>query len=130
MKRNRKSQSASIRLVPAIKALLLCLLIGGACVGYGWQHKKLHELDAVQRSFEARLDLLRRDNRILSGQLADLQLPQSLQRHMQRLHVTLSPAQPGQLVRLPEPPGVPPAASAADWVAQRGAGVASKDTTD
>lgn len=130
MKRNRKTQSASIRLVPAIKALLLCLFIGGACVGYGWQHKKLHELDAVQRSLEARLSLLRRDNRVLAGQLADLQLPESLLRHMKRLRVTLSPSQPGQIVRLPEPPEVPPAGAQADYVAQRGAGLAARETND
>jgi len=34
MAHNRKSQPASIRFGPALKAFLLCLLIGGSGVGY------------------------------------------------------------------------------------------------
>lgn len=107
MKRNRKSQSAAVRLVPALKALFLCLFFGGAAVGYVWQQRKLHELDALQRNLEARLDLLRRDNRVLAGQLADLQLPYRLQERVRQLRVNLVPAVPAQLVRLPEPTGEP-----------------------
>ena len=103
MSRNRKSQSSAAWMVPAVKAVLLCLFFGGAAVGYVWQQRKLHDLDALQRSLEARLDLLRRDNRVLAGQLADLQLPYRLQERVRQLHVNLSPAFPSQMVRLPEP---------------------------
>lgn len=103
MKRNRKSQSAAVRLVPVLKALFLCFFFGGAAVGYVWQQRKLHELDTMQRHMEARLDLLKRDNRVLQGQLADLQLPYRLQERVRQLRVNLVPALPAQLVRLPEP---------------------------
>lgn len=103
MKKNRKSQSAAIRLGPAIKALFLCLFFGGAAVGYVWQQKKLRDLDVIQRTLEARLDLLKRDNRVLSGQLADLQLPYRLQERVRQLHIQLTPAVASQLVRISEP---------------------------
>lgn len=104
MNKNRKSQSTAIRLGPAIKALFLCLFFGGAAVGYVWQQRKLHELDVLQRNLEARLDSLRRDNRILANQLADLQLPYRLQERVRQLHVNLVPASPAQMVRLTETP--------------------------
>ena len=119
MNRNRKSQSAAIRLVPAIKALFLCLFFGGAAVGYVWQQRTLHELDARQRQLESQLDSVRRDNRALSSQLADLQLPYRLQERVRQLHVNLGPAKPGQLVRLPEPVSSVDASLAAPYVAER-----------
>ncbi len=110
MKKNRKSQSAAIRLGPAIKALFLCLFFGGAAVGYVWQQKKLRDLDVIQRTLEARLDLLKRDNRVLSGQLADLQLPYRLQERVRQLHIQLTPAVASQLVRISEPVVAPESA--------------------
>ncbi len=107
MKKNRKSQSAAIRLGPAIKALFLCVFLGGAAVGYVWQQGKLRDLDVVQRTLEVRLDLLRRDNRVLSGQLADLQLPNRLQERLRLLHIPLQPAVAAQLVRISEPVRLP-----------------------
>jgi hypothetical protein len=107
MKRNRKSQSAAIRLVPAIKALFLCLFFGGAAVGYVWQQRKLHELGALQRTLEARLDLLRRENRLQAGHLASLQLPQRLQERVPLLHGNLVRSNPAQIVHLPEPVPAP-----------------------
>lgn len=103
MNRNRKSQSSAVRLVPAIKALLLCLFFGGAAVGYVWQQRTLHELDVRQRRLESQLDAVRRDNRVLSSQLADLQLPYRLQERVRQLRVNLSPAKPSQLVHIPDP---------------------------
>jgi cell division protein FtsB len=102
MNRNRKSQSAAIRLVPAIKALFLCLFFGGAATGYVWQQRTLHELDVRQRQLESQLDSLRVNNRDLSRQIADLQQPLRLQERVRRLP-GLAPAKLGQVVRLPDP---------------------------
>jgi hypothetical protein len=44
MAKNRKNQSAAIRFGPALKALGLCLLIGGAAVGYVWQKNQIDQL--------------------------------------------------------------------------------------
>ena len=44
MARNRKYQSAANRFGPALKAFLLCLLIGGPGVGYVWQKDQISQL--------------------------------------------------------------------------------------
>ena len=44
MGRNRKNQSGAVRFVPALKAILLCMLIGGSALGYVLQKNKLYEL--------------------------------------------------------------------------------------
>ncbi|MBM3846386.1 MAG: hypothetical protein FJ405_08880 [Verrucomicrobia bacterium] len=103
MNKNRRSQAGAIWVGPALKALLLCLFFGGAALGYAWQHRKLGELDAIQRSLEVQLDLLRRDNRILGEQLAELQQPTRLMQRAARLQPPMSVALPSQTIRLPEP---------------------------
>ena len=44
MAKNRKHQSAAIRFGPALKAFLLCVLIGGSAVGYVWQKSQIEQL--------------------------------------------------------------------------------------
>ena len=52
MARNRKYQSAAIRFGPTLKALLLCLLIGGSGVGYVWQKDQIYQLGQQIRKRE------------------------------------------------------------------------------
>ena len=47
MAKNRKNQSAAIRFGPAIKAFLLCALVGGAGVGYVWQKGRIGEARVI-----------------------------------------------------------------------------------
>ena len=44
MARNRKYQTAANRFGPALKAFLLCLLIGGSGVGRVWQKDQISRL--------------------------------------------------------------------------------------
>ena len=57
MARNRKYRSAAIRFGPALKALLLCLLIGGSGVGYVWQKS---QIDRLGRQIKTRENALGR----------------------------------------------------------------------
>jgi hypothetical protein len=41
MAKNRKYQSAAVRFGPALKAFLLCAVIGGSGVGYVWQKSQI-----------------------------------------------------------------------------------------
>jgi hypothetical protein len=62
------------RYTAALKAVLLCSLIGGSCVGYVLQKNKIYELG---RTFERKRDglkLLEAENAGLSNQLLYLQL--------------------------------------------------------
>jgi cell division protein FtsL len=101
MAKNRKSQAAAIRFGPALKALFLCLLIAGSAVGYVWQKSQIYQLGKQIHQMELRLTQLSRNNKKLDDQLADLRSPVMLDQRSQNLG--LVPAQPMQVVRLPEP---------------------------
>ena len=107
MAKNRKNQSAAIRFGPALKALFLCLLIAGSAVGYVWQKSQIYQLGKQMREKETSLARLKAGNQKLDDQLADLRSVMMLD---QRAHnLGLAPAQPMQVVRLPEPSVAPPA---------------------
>jgi len=112
MAKNRKSQSATIRFGPALKALFLCLLIAGSAVGYVWQKSQIYQLGKDIRQRETALKQLRDDNQRLSDQLAILRLPMKLDERARQLNLGLVPAQPSQVVRVQEMPaptaGTPP----------------------
>ncbi|MEI6192967.1 MAG: septum formation initiator family protein [Verrucomicrobiota bacterium] len=106
MAKNRKNQSAAIRFGPALKALFLCLLIAGSAVGYVWQKSQIYQLGKQMREKETSLARLKAGNQKLDDQLADLRSVMMLD---QRAHnLGLAPAQPMQVVRLPEPAFAPP----------------------
>src|SRR5215207_7152407 len=103
MARNRKYQSAAIRFGPALKALLLCLLIGGSGVGYVWQKNQIYQLGQQIKKRENWLDKLEDQNEKLRKQLGVMRGPQYLERRIKDLNLGLAPAQPGQIWRLSEP---------------------------
>ena len=103
MARNRKSQSAAARFGPALKAFLLCILIGGAGVGYVWQKDQIDRLGRQIRSREIRLGQLEDQNEKLSKQLATMCGPQYLEAQIQKLNLGLMKPQPSQIWVLTEP---------------------------
>jgi TolA-binding protein len=103
MARNRKYQSAVIRFGPALKAFLLCLLIGGAGVGYVWQKNQIYQLGQQIRKRELRLAELEDQNEKLRKQLATMRSPQYLERRIKELNLGLIVPQPSQVWRLAEP---------------------------
>ncbi len=103
MARNRKYQSVANRFGPALKAFLLCLLIGGAGVGYVWQKDQIVRLGDQRKKRELRLDELKNQNDKLRKQLAVMHSPPFLERRNQELGLGLGPPQQMQVWRLPEP---------------------------
>ena len=89
MAKNRKNQSAAIRFGPALKALILCLLIGGASLGYVWQKSQIDQLGRLIKQREIRLAELRDQNKKLGDQLALLQSPARLQQKLMELNLGL-----------------------------------------
>jgi cell division protein FtsB len=102
MAKNRTNQSAAIRFGPALKAFFLCLLIAGAAIGYVWQKSQVDLLGRQIHQAEVSLANLARSNQMLENQLADLRSPVKLDQRARDLGLT--PAQPWQMVRLPETP--------------------------
>lgn len=103
MSRNRRNQVASIRLAPAMNAILLCLLIGGSGVGYVWQKKKISELGRQISEREKLLSSLRDQNEKLRKQLAMLRSPAHLEARVREWNLGLVPPQQDQIWRLVEP---------------------------
>ena len=117
-KRNQRSQSGAVWFVPALKAFVLCLLLGGTAVGYVLQKNNIYELGRQITHLETRLERLKWENKILASQLADMQLPHRLVERARAQQLGLVPPPPGQVVWLPEPepcePAKPPAPA---WLA-------------
>jgi hypothetical protein len=112
MAKNRKNQSAAIRFGPALKALLLCLLIGGSGVGYVWQKNQIFELGKQIKKREVRLQELEGQNEKLRTQLATLRSSTFLERRVRELNLGLAMPQQNQIWRLPEPAPAPVTSSA------------------
>lgn len=110
MAKNRKAQSLTERFSPAIKAFLLCLMIGGAGVGYVWQKNQIHQLGKEIKERETRLNELQRQNKIRADQLASLVSPPALDARVKKLNLGLAQPPLSQIVRMVETrtqPGAP-----------------------
>ena len=103
MAKNRKHQSAAIRFGPALKAFLLCLLIGGSGVGYVWQKNQIYELGQQIRKREIHLKELQDQNEKLRRQMAYMKSPPFLEQRIKELNLGLVPSQPSQVWYLKEP---------------------------
>jgi cell division protein FtsB len=110
MGRNRKHQSAAVRFGPALRAFLLCMVIGGTGLGYVWQKSQINRLSLQIKQREQRLGELRVTNEKLRQQLATMQSPPQIDRRVRELNLGLMPPQPNQVLRLTEPEldSVPP----------------------
>jgi len=124
MSRNRKNQSAAIRFGPAIKAFLLCLLIGGSGVGYVWQKSQINELSNQIRRREQELHGLQDQNEKLKRQYAMMCSPRFLEAKIKELNLGLISPQPSQVWRLQSPATSPAAAGDRQYAAQPATGPA------
>jgi cell division protein FtsB len=107
MAKNRRHQSAAIRFGPALKAFLLCALIGGSGVGYVWQKSQISELGQQISKRERNLVQLQDQNKKLRDQLAMLRSPAKLDQRVRELNLGLSEPQASQIWRVSEPPADP-----------------------
>jgi hypothetical protein len=114
MARNRRTQSAEVRFGPALKALLICLFIGGAGVGYVCQKNQLDQLGRQKKARETQLEQLRLRNAQLARQLWERQSVPVLERRAKELNLGLGAPHPSQVVVLEDRlPAVPKQAAAA-----------------
>ena len=114
MARNRKLQTAAIRFAPALRAFLLCMLIGGSGVGYVWQKSQIGKLGDQIKEREQRLKKLEKGNEDLRNALALTQTVGWIDARVKALNLGLVPVAPNQVLRLMEPspePVAPPGAT-------------------
>ena len=103
MARNRKNHSAALRFVPALKALLICALLGASSVGYVLQKNKIFELGRIIRQREVRLETLKMQNDFLEARLSEMLAPRTLQERLRQFGIDLDLPQPDQMIWLAEP---------------------------
>src|SRR5438105_6804805 len=108
MARNRKNQSGAVRFVPAVKAVFLCMLVGGSAIGYVLQKNKLYELGRQINKREVLLERLKWENNLRAAQLANLQIPQRLVERVKEQKLGLVPSVFAQWIVLVEPPAQEP----------------------
>lgn len=111
MAKNRKNQSGVLRFGPALKAFGLCLLIGGAAVGYVWQKNQIDQLGRQIKEREIKSAELRDQNKKLRERLAELRAPARLEQKMHELNLGLVQPQAKDVWKVTEPM-VRPAAEA------------------
>lgn len=104
MSRNRKHQTAAVRFGPALKALSLCVFLGGSGVGYVWQKDQINSLGDRLRQCERTLEQLRGQNERRARLLATLQSPGEIEARLRSSGLDLVAPQPDQIVRLVEEP--------------------------
>ena len=119
MARNQNSQAAVIRFGPALAALFACFVIAGAAVGYVWEKGQIYQLGRQIREKELQLQQLSDENDKLARQLADLRSPVMLDQRARQLNLGLMPAQPTQMIWLPEPSTAPENQNAMHQFARR-----------
>jgi len=111
MARNRKSQSGAIRFGPALKAALLCLLIGGSGLGYVWQKEQISKLGQEKKKRESTLNALEDQNDQLRRLLASMRTFEFLELQIKKNGLGLAKPLDSQILRLPEPAIESPRAS-------------------
>ena len=103
MGRNRKNGSA-VRFVPAMKAALICLLLGGSAIGYVYQKNQIFELGRQIQKSEQRLNALRDSNAKLQKSLLTLQSAVYLEQRVKQLNLGLVQPAQSQILTLIEMP--------------------------
>jgi hypothetical protein len=103
MGRNRKNGSA-VRLVPAVWAAVICLLLGGSAIGYVYQKNQIIELGKQIQKSEQRLTVLRDNNSKVRKQLLTLQSAVHLEQRVKELKLGLIQPAQSQILTLVELP--------------------------
>ena len=104
MSRNRKTGSTEIRFGPVLKALLLCLVIAGAGMGYVWQKEQIEGLSRQIDERGVKLGKLIEENENRKRVLADLRSLPCVEARIKELNLGLAQPSPAQIWRLVEPP--------------------------
>jgi hypothetical protein len=100
MAKNRKNDS--LRLKPALTAVVLCAFFVALGIGFVWYKEQIDVLGRQIKDREMRLAELQRQNKIRRDQLAALCSPVALDARVKKLNLTLGPPAFSQVIRLVE----------------------------
>ena len=103
MGRNRKNGSAT-RFVPAVKAALLCLLLGGSAIGYVYQKNQLAEIGKQIAKRQKDHENLRNHNAQLERTLAMSTTSPAIDERVKKLGLGLAIPVQSQILTIVEVP--------------------------
>lgn len=83
-----------------VKAIVICLFLGGSGAGYLWQKSQVHQLGKAIHKLERKLEALGKGNELLRQQHAVLSSPQMLERRVAQFGLDLCSPAPEQILRL------------------------------
>ena len=118
MGRNRKNGSA-VRFVPAMKAALICALLGVSAIGYVYQKNQLFELGRQIQAREKQLAELRDSNAKLQKALLTLRSAPQLEKKVRELNLGLVQPDQSQILTITEVPVLSPTKSQPALVEQQ-----------
>jgi cell division protein FtsL len=95
-----KEQRSEVRLATAVKAILICLLIGGVAIGYVLQSHENLRLNEELGTLEREHQKLKAESHRLENQLQDLHAPANIERMVVAHGLDLVRSRPGQVVVL------------------------------
>ena len=113
MPKNRKRSAPAIRLGPVVKAVVACICVGLAGVGYVWQKNQIYALGDQMRKKEQRLEQLRLENLEREHRLAYLRSTVYLEERIRSLGLGLQMPHPEQIITLEDRAVAPPGESEA-----------------
>lgn len=93
--------------MPAIKAALLCVMLGGSAIGYVYQKNQIADIGKQIANRESRARSLEIENAELERTIESLKSPHALARRVKELRLDLVPPNRSQLLTIVEVP--PPA---------------------
>lgn len=100
MPKNRKRSAPAIRLGPVVKAIVGCICIGLAGVGYVWQKNQIYALGGAMKKKEQHLEKLRLENLEREHRLAYLRSTVYLEERIRSLGLGLQMPHPEQIITL------------------------------
>lgn len=105
MARNRKNQNGA-RFGPAIAAFVVCLVVGGAGLGYVWQKDQIQKLGLRMRKLEVAIEAKQASNKQHMDHYQFLTSPRQLAVRVQELSLGLTQPEPAQIMRLWDVPSM------------------------
>lgn len=85
-----------------VKAVVVCLFVGGSCGGYLWQKSQVHKLGQEIRGLEHDLDQLEKGNEVLRQRYSVLASHRELDQRVEQYGLDLRSPAPEQILRIRE----------------------------
>tara|TARA_B100000902_G_scaffold93434_2_gene96566 strand:- start:1322 stop:1729 length:408 start_codon:yes stop_codon:yes gene_type:complete len=102
--RNRRHKEISLGIGSWVRAVGLCILLGGLAMGYVWQKSQIHQLGTLLQKKELRLDLLKGENERWQQMRAEMRSTQKLYERVRKLGLGLMMPTPEQVLKLSDLP--------------------------